>query len=235
MLLFKILQQFLLPSVFLLVLILAGLIFLWRLKKKKAGKTLVVVGILLYYLFSITPVADLILIPLEKKYPILSERDFSKSDKIVLLLGGKESDVLRASEVLRIYNTRDLKIIVSGANALNPSEKEAEWVKNYLIERGIAEENIILEQKSRTTFESAKNIKEMIGEEPFFLVTSVYHLPRSMEVFQKIGTGPIPAPADFKIKGDYDILDFFPSADNLENSDLAFHEYFGILFYRLRY
>lgn len=234
MVIFKVFQEFLLPSVFVFALLVSGLVF-YFFKKKKVGKILLISGIVLYYFFSITPFADLILKPLEKKYPVLLESNFGKSDKIVLLLGGKESDVLRASEVLRIYNTRDLRIVVSGANALNPSEKEAEWVKNYLTERGITEENIILEQKSRTTFESAKNIKEMIGEEPFFLVTSAYHMSRSMDVFQKIGTGPIPAPTDFKIKGEYDILDFFPNAKNLEKSGLAFHEYFGILFYRIVY
>ena len=91
----------------------------------------------------------------------------------------------------------------------------------------------ILEAQSRTTFESAKNIKQILGDEPFFLVTSSYHLPRSMEVFQKMGTKPIAAPTDFRKEESYDILDFFPSARNLEKSDLALHEYFGILFYRI--
>jgi len=73
----------------------------------------------------------------------------------------------------------------------------------------------------------------MVGKEPFFLITSAYHIPRSIETFQKVAMNPIPAPADFKIEGDYNLLDFFPNAQNLKNTDSAFHEYFGILFYRL--
>lgn len=56
-----------------------------------------------------------------------------------------------------------------------------------------------------------------------------------MAIFQKMGMNPIAAPADFKREKKYDILDFFPDARNLRNSDLAFHEYFGILWYKLRH
>jgi len=234
MLFLKILEMFLLPSVFVLVLILIGIILIFRKKRGKLGKILIILGILLYYLFSITPVADLIISPLEKQYQPVQKEELNKADKIVLLLGGKESDVLRASEVLRLYNLQSA-IIISGRDPLSPKIEEAKEVKEFLVERGIPAENIILEDKSRNTKESAKNVKEMVSGEPFFLVTFAYHMPRSMESFQKMGANPIAAPADFKIKESYDILDFFPNAENLRNSDIALHEYFGILWYRLKY
>ena len=237
MLIFKIFQEFLLPSVFTLVLLVVGSVLL--LKSKKIGKIFLVSGIALYYLFSITPLADLTLLPLESQYMQIEENELGKTDKIVLLLGGREGDVLRASEVLRLYNlqltTYNLQsvIVISGTDPLNPQKKEAEDVKEFLTERGIPAENIVLEDKSRNTAESAKNIKELLGKEPLFLVTSAYHLPRSVETFEKAGLNPVPAPADFKVEGQYNILDFFPDAKNLRNSDLAFHEYFGIIYYRL--
>jgi len=234
MLFLKILEMFLLPSVFVLVLILIGIILIFRKKRGKLGKILIILGILLYYLFSITPVADSIISPLEKQYQPVQKEELNKADKIVLLLGGKESDVLRASEVLRLYNLQSA-IIISGRDPLSPKIEEAKEVKDFLVERGIPSENIILEDKSRTTKESAENLKNLVVEEPFFLVTSAYHMPRSMESFQKMGANPIAAPADFKIKESYDILDFFPNAENLRNSDIALHEYFGILWYRLKY
>jgi len=240
MLFLKILEMFLLPSVFVLVLILIGIILIFRKKRGKLGKILIILGILFYYLFSITPVADLIISPLEKQYQPVQKGEMAKSDKIVMLLGGKESDVLRASEVLRLYNlqltTYNLQsaIIISGRDPLSPKIEEAKEVKEFLVERGIPAENIILEDKSRNTKESAKNVKEMVSGEPFFLVTFAYHMPRSMESFQKMGANPIAAPADFKIKESYNILDFFPNAENLRYVDLAFHEYFGILWYRLK-
>jgi len=222
-------------------------------KKRKTGKILLIIGLLFFYVFSITPTGDLILLPLENQYPPLKKNELNKADKIVLLLGGKESDVLRASEVLRIYvqsskfKAQSPKIIVSGITPLNPERNEAEDVKEFLVEWGISLEDIILENQSRNTFESAKNIKELVGEEPFFLVTSAYHMPRAIKTFQKVGTNPIPAPTDFKTKKtlyqdkfdtvyNYNLLDFFPSFGGLGKLDLAFHEYFGILFYKiLRY
>jgi len=57
--------------------------------------------------------------------------DLNKTNTIVLLLGGKESDVLRASEALRLYNLKSEinqlkpKIIVSGGDPLNSQNKES--------------------------------------------------------------------------------------------------------------
>lgn len=235
MLLIKICQQFLLPSVFILILILLGFIFLFLLKKKKISKIFIFIGIILYYLFSITPLSDLIISPLENKYPKLEQNELQQADKAVLLLGGQESDVLRASEALRIYNLKPEKpiIYVAGRNFLS-KQNQALKLKNYLIELGIDEENVLLEDKSKTTFESSQNIGKILGQEPFFLITSAYHLPRSVWIFKKNNTNPIPAPADFKIQNEYDLFDFFPAANNLKNTDAAFHEYFGILYYKLK-
>lgn len=239
--LLEILEMFLLPSVFLLVLILAGLILIKtgvKIKKKKykIGWLLLFSGIIFYYLFSITPIADLILLPLERQHQPILENELGKADKIVLLLGGDEANVLRASEVLRLYEQGQslLSIIISGRDPVNPEKKEGEGVKEYLIERGVLPEKIILENESKNTFEHAKNIEKMVEQEPFFLVTSAFHLPRAMETFKKKETLPIPAPTDFKIeRARYDIFDFFPNPKNLRNSNLGLREYIAILYYRL--
>lgn len=235
--LFKILQMFLLPTFFIFVLISVGLVLILEKRRQKIGKSLIIIGLLLYYIFSITPTVDLLLKPLENQYPQLKKEKLVLANKIVLLSGADQ----RLGEVLRIYNKKlklageKTKIIISGRNPLNSERNEAKEYKNYLEWLGIPSENITLEEKSKNTAESAKNIKKMLGEEPFFLVTSAYHMPRSMEVFQKMETNPISTPTDFKVARDYDILDFFPRASNFEKSNLALHEYFGIIFYRLHY
>lgn len=237
MLLFKISQSFLSPTIFVFILILVGLILILKKKKEKIGKILITIGLLFYYIFSITPTADLILIPLENQYGQLKEDKLFLTDKIVLLSGSDQ----RLSEVLRIYNEKlkltgeKTKVIISGRNPLSSERNKAEEYKNYLRKQGIPSENIALEEKSENTAESARNIKEILDDEPFFLITSALHMPRSVEVFQKMKTNPIPAPTDFKAERNYGILDFFPGVDNFEKSNLALHEYFGILFYRLYY
>jgi len=233
----KTLQQFLLPSLFILVFLLAGLVFWLALKRIRCGKILLTIGILLYYLFSITPVSNFLLLPLEGDYSFLKEKDMQVAGKIVLLLGGKEANTLRGSEVLRIAHIREheMEIIISGTDPLLPTSEEALGVKRFFISRGLREENILIEGQSRTTWESIRNLKDLIEEEPFFLVTSAYHMKRAVREFEKVGASPIPAPTDFKIKTErYTLLDFFPDSHNLRNSDLALHEYFGILWYTVR-
>jgi uncharacterized SAM-binding protein YcdF (DUF218 family) len=235
---FKILQQLLLPSSFVLLLILIGFVLLLASRKKKVGKFLLIAGILFYYLFSITPVSNYLLLPLENKYLPLDPQNIERADKIVLLLGGRETDVLRGSEALRISNlkTQKPKIIISGTDPLLPTSEEALGVKRFFVSRGLAEENIIIESQSRNTWENIRNVKKIVGNEPFFLVTSAYHMERAMKEFEKVKANPIPAPTDFKIKTEkYTLLDYFPDARNLRNSDLAIHEYLGILWYMLRY
>ncbi|MDA2935677.1 YdcF family protein [Patescibacteria group bacterium AH-259-L05] len=231
MMLFKLVQQFIVPSVFVGVFILIGLI-VW---KQKLGKILLITGFILYYLFSLSPIADLLLYPLENKYSIVTEKNINSADTIVLLLGGKEGNVLRASEILRLHSLADnpLEIIISGSRPLNPEINEAEKVKIFLKDRGIPENNILLEDTSRTTKESAYYVKEMVNNKPFFLVTSAYHMPRSMYIFEKAGTLPIPAPTDFKVEFIYAITDIFPNAENLRKTDIAFHEYIGMLYYKI--
>jgi len=232
MFLFKLFQAFLSPSVFIFVIFLIGTFFF----KKRVGKFFVFLGIILYYLFSISFISNLIISPLETKYQPINKEELNKTNATVLLLGGKESDVLRCAEVLFIYNEKsnktDFKVVISGDNPVKSEIKEAESMRIFLINRGIATDNIILEDKSRNTYESAIKIKDLLGNELFFLVTSAYHMPRAILAFKSAKTNPFPAPTDFKIEEDYTFLDFFPDSRNLKKTDLAFHEYFGIIFYR---
>jgi len=138
-------------------------------KKEKNRQNVSCLGCDFLLFFSITPAADLILAPLENQYQTIGENELDKTDTIVLLLGGRESDVLRASEVLRIFkfqfshfnqfSNSNFHIIISGADPLVIEQEEAKNLKIYLAERGIPSENIIVEDKSRNTKENAENVK----------------------------------------------------------------------------
>jgi len=227
---FKIIQQFLTPSVFIPLIILLGFILL--LKKKKGGIGLLILGLILYYLFSITPLADAIIAPLENQFSSLKEPLPKEITKAVILLGGPESDRLRATEAVRIANLQpETEIIISGQYFLDPEDTQAQKLKNHLISQGADSSKIILENKSRTTEESAQSMKQTLENKYFYLITSAYHLPRSVFLFHQQGLSPFPVPADFKVqKEKYDLLDFFPCAQNLRNVDLAIHEYLGLIY-----
>lgn len=230
----RLVQQLILPSVFIPLIIFFGLVLTFRKKNLKIGRIFIIFGLFSYYLFSITPFTDILLKPLEKEYSTIKIEEIKKADKVVLLLGGRESDVLRASEVLRIAHLTDHKstVIISGTNPTNPGSEEALAVRDFFTSRGVPGENIIIEGRSKNTWENVRNISEIVKDDSFLLVTSAYHMKRSIMEFEKIGSNPIPAPIDFKTRGEYGVLSYFPSARDLRNADLAIHEYFGILFYK---
>lgn len=242
MLLMKIFDKLVMPSVFILVFILVGILLL-KLKKSKKGWFFVAASILIYYFFSITPAADLIMAPLEKNYVPLDERELAKYDTVVFLLGDQEGNILRAGEVIRYYTAwikyqdkdKPFRIIISGSYFLHSGNEKIEGVRRYFIERGIPEEYLELENLSRTTGESAEEIKNLNLDKSFLLVTSAYHMYRSIKIFRKFGLNPVAAPTDFKKEKEYNILDFFPTGDNLKKTEQAFHEYFGLLYYSLKY
>jgi uncharacterized SAM-binding protein YcdF (DUF218 family) len=99
----------------------------------------------------------------------------------------------------------------------------------------VPEERIILECGSRDTYEEAKEIKKLLGDQKFLLVTSAFHMPRSMNIFKKLGLNAIPAPGDFRAQGraQLTVKDFFPWG--MEEANFAATEYLGMLFYRIFY
>ena len=245
MMVFEIFQMFLLPGVFIFVLLISGLVFF--VLRKKIGKILIIAAIIFYYFFSISPVADLVISPLENQYKNKEQR-LSDVENIVLLIGGVkkgdlpissklgESSLFRTVKAVEIYFQAEHKptIIISGSDPISSSSRPAEEIAKFIQSFDIPKENILLEEKSKNSYQSAKEIKKIIGDESFILITSAYHLPRSVYIFRKMGLDPIPVPADFKAEENYNILDFFPDPGNLKKCDLAFHEYFGLLYYHLR-
>lgn len=243
---FKIIQLFLLPSVFTFVFLLLGLFFL--LKKKKIGTILVSIGIFSYFIFS-SSFANILIMPLEAQYQEISKSDVENIDTLVLLMGGakgedvasnsrlSESTFARAVGVAQIYFKKDknLKIIISGSHPLSWIENTGSLTSDFLVSIGVSREDILLEGKSKNTYQSSLEIKKMLDEEKFALVTSANHMPRAVYAFEKAGLNPVPAPTDFKREKSVGVFKIFPDPKNLRNSDLAFHEYFGILYYKLRY
>jgi uncharacterized SAM-binding protein YcdF (DUF218 family) len=237
MILIKTIQFFLMPSAFVFLFAILG--FLLLKKKKKWGRTLIFCSIFFYYIFSITPVSDFLLMPLEEKYRTISSEDMDRAENTVILLGGRESDVLRGSEALRIWHLSEgeMKIIISGTDPLVATSEDAQAVRSFFIHRGVNPDDIIIEGKSRNTRENVVNVQEIIGEKHFFLVTSAFHMERSIVEFERLGANPIPAPTDFKRRRVlvYRVFDFLPNAQNLRNSDLAVHEHLGAIYYRITY
>jgi uncharacterized SAM-binding protein YcdF (DUF218 family) len=97
---------------------------------------------------------------------------------------------------------------------------------------GVNPDDIVQENTSRDTKDEARIVRSMIHETPFVLVTSAYHMPRSMALFKAQGMHPIPAPTGHHILSDERHLSpywFFPSTYNIMEAEIVLHEVLGII------
>jgi uncharacterized SAM-binding protein YcdF (DUF218 family) len=234
----KIISRFLFPLALIIELLLLALI--WPKKRKK----FLILGIGLLYLFSFSPFSFILLWSLESRHPPLTESSIRKDIKWVVVLGGgaRQSKVLtpedrlndaslkRLLEGLRISrHLPNAQIVLSGGD-YQGFITVAQIMKDVALSLGLSPSRIVLEESSWDTRDEALFLKKQLGTEPFYLVTSASHMPRSMAIFQKVGTRPIAAPTDFQATwGGIDLLTFFPQAGALYDTERAFYEYLGLL------
>jgi uncharacterized SAM-binding protein YcdF (DUF218 family) len=225
----KIISVFVMPLSIGIVALIIAFVFLLQNKNFK-GKMLLAVGILWISLFSYTPFANMLLLPLENYYPKL--KNIPNDIKFIVYLGGDQQN--RGWEVLRLYyKIPNAKIITSGYAGIGGIVPEAIKTANVLNSVGIKSKDIIILPTPKDTYQEALKMKKILKDQTFILVTSAYHLPRAMMIFNSIGLKPIPAPTDFLIK-DSDNAFSFVKSTQLNKSTKAWHEYIGILWFKLK-
>ena len=134
----------------------------------------------------------------------------------------------------------NIPIIVSSGKVHKDRIAGAPIVKRVLMDLGVDENQIILENKSRDTFENAKYSKEICDKMGFIspiLLTSAYHLKRSYWIFEHFGMNINPFPAYFTTHENprYSWYSFLPRYNNLANISKALHEYLGLIYYKIYY
>ena len=129
------------------------------------------------------------------------------------------------------------KIVLTG---LNSRDSSVPLLKDF----GVPEESILVDNDSLNTEQNAKFTLDLLKqagiEKPkVLLVTSAYHMRRSLLMFQKYAPGleVIPAPSDFQatVTMAYDVgIDWFlPSYTALDQNGIQFKEFIGYWGYRL--
>jgi uncharacterized SAM-binding protein YcdF (DUF218 family) len=245
---YQIIKPLVLPPTFILLLLVVGFILsLW--KFRRVGRVLLALGILLFYLLSISPTADLFLGSLESRHVPLSPERVPRVGTLVVLSGGasattglptssrlSQSSIKRLLEAVRLYHLMGQpKMVISGGSG-NPFVEvtEAAIMRELLLDLGIPSMRIIIEGNSRDTFENARAVQRLRLERPLILITSAGHMSRALRVFRALKMRPLPAPCDFKARRNKgNPLRFFPSAEALTNSNAAIYEYLGTWWYAL--
>lgn len=216
----KIISAFLMPLGFGFLLGLIGLFFLFRASYTKA-KIFLSLSFIVIFLSSYNPVANSLLHHLESKYPKIENID--KNIKYAILLGGDFEK--RAYGILEIYHQNKNIIIITSGYEGNEKEPEAIINKRNLLRLGINENQIITQDKPKDTKEEAIQLKKTIGEEPFYLVTSAYHMPRALAHFQNENLNPIPYPIGYEERETKYIK--YINASEADKTQKAIHEYIG--------
>ena len=217
-----------------------------KLVKKRINSIIIILSIssaVFLYLFSIQPVSNLLLSPLQKAYPLPSAVSVAKfkPDAIAVLGSGAynkntlDGDSLnRLYAGFKLYKRYKIPIIVSGGYAAS-TVSVAKVMRNILLEIGVPKSYVITEDESNDTFENALYVLKICKRRNFkrvILVTSAYHMPRAMFLFNELkgGIKIIPYPTDFKTDKHYNIYGYFPQLGNLTISEEAMHEYIGYFY-----
>jgi len=244
----KLLGEFLLPLPICLTLLGVGVGLLWRGRAVRAGKVLVTLGTVFLAAFSLGVSADLFVLPLESAYPPRPGGDFPEGIKWVVVMGGghrSSPDYPPASQMgdsaLRrlvegISLCREIpgsRLLFSGGKVFQPVSCAA-LMAQLSADLGVDSESIVLDERARDTWEETSYIQERIGTEPFIVVTSASHMPRTVSMMRKRGMKPIPVTTDHRaIPETAAFLDHLPGSDDIGKVESAFHEYLGLFWARI--
>ncbi len=153
---------------------------------------------------------------------------------------GKGAD--RVMHTIQLYKAGKVKkIIISGGSGALVGKKvrEAQQLKKVFLFSGVPDSALSMESESRNTVESARFSRKLIDslklDPKFLLVTSAFHMPRSMGCFQKAGVSVESYPTDF-YTGDrnVDFADFLiPSEGALSSWSILIHEISGYYIYKV--
>jgi uncharacterized SAM-binding protein YcdF (DUF218 family) len=132
------------------------------------------------------------------------------------------------------------KIIFTGGEGelFGVGPKEADRAKLFFDSLMVPSDHVVYEALSRNTHENAVFSAQIPGvdtHQPWLLVTSAFHMPRSMAIFQRAGWNVTAYPVDYRAPEDIDWMSFELSGEKsaAKNWQLFLHEAFGLIAYRL--
>ena len=239
------------PGNLLMLCLLAGIVLLVLSRGRQRGRVLIGLSALGFLVLAVAPVGPAMLLALEQRFP----RPAMLPEKIdgILILGGAVDPAISRSYGETVFNSSVARVLggvalarqhpeaklalVSGEGNFFPvGYSEARATRSFVVEEGIVPARILLEERSRSTHENAIYTKELFRPAPgeiWVLVTSAYHMPRSMGAFAAAGWHVIPYPVDYKIDPRTALLPNFSLLDGLSATTLAGKEWVGLLGYRL--
>lgn len=239
------------PSTFLIGIGLLGAILLLT-RFARFGRRLMVASLLLLAICGFSPLANFVLYPLEQRFP---KWDASRGapDGIIVLGGPLDANLSAAHGVPVISGAADriigaatlahrypnARLVYTGGspNLISSEAREADYATALFQGLGIPKSRLTMERQSRNTRENAEFSREIVKPKPgerWLLVTSAYHMPRSMGLFRKAGFPVEAYPVDWKVGTEEDLFKYYVTAnDGLQLVDIGVREWLGLIAYRI--
>ncbi|EQA36638.1 hypothetical protein LEP1GSC047_3227 [Leptospira inadai serovar Lyme str. 10] len=223
-----------------------------RLPKKKQ-KLSVCLPLIVLWICSTDSFSQWLVTGLEEKHPPVAIKTLPTADAIVVLGGAIDNLALygdrpqlgsaaeRMTDAVILYREHKApKIVFTGGSGhlLFQARKESEAAEIFLNSLGVPKSALVLESESRNTKENAEFTAEIFrkrGWKSMILITSAFHMERSLRVFGKTGLNVIPWPTDYSSQVKVLTLDsFVPSAHTLSTTSTVWKERIGLLVYEAR-
>lgn len=236
------------PVSLIFVLLILALLLNFRRKRLLQGLCLGLAALILG-LGAYSSIGYVALAPLEQRF----ERPTPPAQVtgIIVLGGGMDAEInairlgyelnrsgdrfVEALRLAQLYPTA--KILISGGSGymFPQGDTEAAAGARFFRDFGIDAARIVEEDGSRNTEENAQFTKQTLNPQPgdtWLLVTSAYHMPRSVGLFRKAGFPVIPWPTDNFTAGNETFeLRFDQPSENLSVATRAMREWVGLLVY----
>jgi uncharacterized SAM-binding protein YcdF (DUF218 family) len=248
----KIFWFFAQPSNFVLALMIGGVLLAARSQRARLGTRLFTAGALAFLLMSFTPLPYILIAPLEARFTRPDLTQGPPVTGIIILGGAQDGRADSAKELAGVNESAErftegvalsrrfpaAKVVFTGGNGQildRRAAPEAVLVGRLFAALGVPPERMVLEDRSRNTWENAIFTREKIDPKPgerWLLVTSAFHMARSMGCFRKAGIDVEPWPVDYRL-GDsiWEFNAYYP--DGLRRTDMAVREWIGLVAYYL--
>jgi uncharacterized SAM-binding protein YcdF (DUF218 family) len=205
-------------------LLVVGMLLLWLSKRQRVAKSLVSIGVLLLLILSNAQIGDLLVSPLESRYPPLGDPSALSNDlqapvRWIAVLGGGpiHSRFIEGARVQQaVPNSKLLLSVGDDERSVHEAIELARMI-------GLRREDLIIIQEAKNTREEVNRMSQIIGADKFVLLTSASHMPRAMALFQHAGMDPLPAPIEFLVRSRPSYENWIPSSDTLHLSERAIY------------
>jgi uncharacterized SAM-binding protein YcdF (DUF218 family) len=226
-----------------------GLAVVWR--TRRVGFRVLFFASLILVALAVLPIGRLMLEALEDRFPHPASFP-ERVDGVVMLGGAFHVSLAEARDEVslndgaeRLFAFMELArrypharlAFAGGSGQLSPGRlTEAALLVRALAQAGFADERLVLEDRSRTTWENALLLREVAQPQPgerWLLVTSAWHMPRAVGSFRGAGWDVIAWPVDYRTFPGAGLDLGFSIVDGLEAFEIAAREWIGLAGYRL--